>query len=130
MSVKRTETRLIADYPTTGIWSLGPVGERNPLRAKLVRRAEQWRWSSLYRWLQGPTVERELLAPWPTPRQPGWVERVNAPQTEAEAIVLQRSIDRGAPLGDERWLTRTVDRLGLESTLRPRGRPYKTDKGS
>ncbi len=35
--------------------------ERNALRAKLVRRAEAWRWGSLYRWLHGSAEERALL---------------------------------------------------------------------
>jgi putative transposase len=36
--------------------------ERNALRAKLVRRAEDWRWGSLSRWLRGSAPDRELLA--------------------------------------------------------------------
>jgi putative transposase len=97
--------------------------ERNALRATLVKRAEQWRWSSLYRWLH-PTEELQpLLAPWPLPRKPSWVDHVNAPQTEAELARLRRSIERGAPYGDDSWSKRMVKRLGLEITLRPRGRP-------
>jgi putative transposase len=103
--------------------------ERNPLRAGMVRRAEQWRWSSLYRWRQGTPVERAILSPWPTPRQPGWTERVNAPQSAAELKALQRSMDRGAPLGDAGWVQKTAEALDLESTLRPRGRP-RLEKGS
>ena len=36
--------------------------ERNPLRAELVQRAEDWRWGSLYRRVAGAVAERELLA--------------------------------------------------------------------
>jgi len=43
---------------------------------------------------------------------------------------LRRSMHRGSPLGDERWCERLVRRWGLESTLRPRGRPQKRNKGS
>jgi putative transposase len=103
--------------------------ERNPLRAGMVRRAEQWRWCSLYRWLQGTPADRAMLSPWPTPRQPGWTERVNAPQTDAELKALQRSIERGAPLGDPGWVQKIAATLQLESTLRPRGRP-RVEKGS
>ena len=99
--------------------------ERNALRAKLVRLAEQWRWSSLYRWLHGSAEEKALLAAWPAPRKPGWTEHVNAPQTEAELAAVRRSVDRGNPLGDAEWSSRTAEQLGLESTLRPRGRPKK-----
>ncbi len=104
--------------------------ERNALRAKLVRRAEAWRWGSLYRWLHGSADQRQLLSAWPVARRPGWVDHVNAPQTEAELRSLRRSIDRGLPYGGDAWTARTIGRLGLESTLRPRGRPRKEEKGS
>jgi putative transposase len=56
--------------------------ERNALRAELVNRAEDWRWGSLCRWLQRPEVDPKLLSPWPLPRSPGWVDRVNQPPTD------------------------------------------------
>jgi putative transposase len=41
--------------------------ERNALRANLVKRAVDWRWSSLWRREHGDEVARSLLAPWPVP---------------------------------------------------------------
>ena len=99
--------------------------ERNALRADLTRRAEQWRWGSLYRWIRGGVADRQLLAAWPCPRKAGWTQFVNAPQTEAELEAVRRSMLRGSPFGDDSWREQAVDRLGLESTLRPRGRPKK-----
>ena len=61
-----------------------------------------------------------LLARWP-----GWIEHVNGPQTEAELIALRRSVQRGSPLGEPAWSDHRVHRLGLESMLRPQGRPKK-----
>jgi hypothetical protein len=52
-------------------------------------------------------------------------ELVNEAQTEGELEALRRSVQRACPFGDERWQKRTAERLGLESTLRPRGRPRK-----
>jgi putative transposase len=104
--------------------------ERNPLRAGLVRRAQQWQFSSLYRWLRGAPEDQELLSAWPTARKPSWVEHVNAPQTEAELAALRQSIRRGSPLGDSFWTDQTIRKLGLESTIRPRGRPKLVEKGS
>lgn len=97
--------------------------ERNPLRAKLVTRAERWRWSSLYRWSRGTTQEQRLLSPWPVRRSPGWLEHVNEPQTDAELESLRRSVLRGCPYGDPTWSTAAVESLDLASTIRPRGRP-------
>jgi putative transposase len=104
--------------------------ERNPLRARLVKRAEDWPWSSLHRWKFGSGAEQTWLAAWPLPRRPGWSEHVNAPQTEAELAALRQSVERGRPFGDESWFERTVASLGLHSTVRARGRPRKLEKGS
>ena len=50
--------------------------ERNALRANLAPGAERWRWGSLHRWKHGTAKEKSLLAAWPLPRWPGWVEHV------------------------------------------------------
>jgi putative transposase len=97
--------------------------ERNALRAGLVERAEGWRWSSLWRWLQKPKPDPKLLSSWPIARLPGWVQRVNEPLSEKELNAVRRSAQRGRPLGDEGWVESIARRLNLESTMRPRGRP-------
>ena len=104
--------------------------ERNALRAGLVERAEDWPWGSLYRWTTGSAAEQSLLSPWPLPRRPGWVEHVNTPQSESELAALRRCVNRGRPFGDESWSRETAQQMGIETTLRPRGRPRKEKKGS
>ena len=89
----------------------------------MVKRAEQYRWGSLWNWLGGETPIK--LSPWPVRRLPNWIGRVNQPLSEDERKVLARSIKRGVPFGSENWVRETVQRLGLESTVRPRGRPKK-----
>lgn len=100
--------------------------ERNALRAGLVRAAEDWRWSSLWRRVHGSAPQRELLSPWPVAPPRGWTRLVNEPQTAAELAGLREAVQRGRPYGGEPWVRRMVTRLGLESTLRPRGRPRRT----
>lgn len=100
--------------------------ERNPLRANLVDRSQHWEWSSLK-----PTVRsgpQGLLCNGPVVKPSQWTRHVNGVQTEAELKSLQHSIDRGTPFGDARWQTTTAKKLGLESSLRPRGRPRKPIK--
>lgn len=97
--------------------------ERNPLRANLVKRAEAWRWSSL--WHREHTTQVPWLSAWPLPTPATWLAQVNQPQSEAELEAVRRSIRRGAPFGDEPWQGRTVAALGLESSVRPQGRPKK-----
>ena len=91
--------------------------ERNALRAKLVKRAEQWRWGSLWRYQSGDPKARALLSDWPVDRPRHWVQYVNQPDGETELLSLRRSVNRGAPFGSERWARQAVSRLGLESTL-------------
>lgn len=99
--------------------------ERNALRARLVRKAENWHWSSLR--LRQPGADGSLLARGPVPLPSNWRELVNEPQTEAEVESLRSSIARGRPFGSERWQKRAARQLGLESTLNPRGRPRKSE---
>jgi putative transposase len=95
--------------------------ERNAVRAKLVRKAQRWPWSSIG--AAAKRVERPTLAPGPVSRGRNWHAWVNQPLTDAELAALRHSVARGTPYGSQRWQERTADRLGLESTLRPRGRP-------
>lgn len=52
-----------------------------------------------------------------------WIGYVNGPQATSELDLLRLSVQRGRPFGDEGWVRWTVKRFGLESTVRPRGRP-------
>ena len=97
--------------------------ERNALRAQLVARAEQWRWSSLWRREQGTEEFQALLSEWPVERPPTWLEMVNQPQSEADLQGVRRAVTKSAPYGSDTWRTDTARRLGLEYTLRERGRP-------
>ncbi len=93
--------------------------ERNALRAKLVDRAEDWRWSSLWRRTQEEATLTAWLSDWPV----DWVARTNRPQTTGKLERLRLSVQRGRPFGAVQWVQRMSKRFGLESTLRPRGRP-------
>lgn len=95
--------------------------ERNALRANLVTRAEAWRWSSLWQVSQERTDV--TLHHWPLERPETWIAFVNQPQTEAELAALRIAVRRGTPFGATQWQQRTAKRLGIESSLRPVGRP-------
>lgn len=97
--------------------------ERNALRAKLVRRAEEWQWGSLWRRTRGEPKATAWLSAWPVEPPRDWVGRVNRPQTAAELDALRTCVQRGRPFGEERWVQRLCRRWGLESTLRVPGRP-------
>ena len=98
---------------------------QNPVRAGLVDRAEKWRWSSLWRRVFGDDKAKELLNDGPFDRPTKWCEYVNRAESESTLIVLRKSVNRGRPFGDEGWLNKVANEFGMESTLRPRGRPKK-----
>jgi putative transposase len=99
--------------------------ERNPLRAKMVVRAADWQWCSLWRRCQGDAALRAILSDWPIEIPARWPAIVERPQTEAELEAIRVSVARGRPFGDDRWAGRTAKRFCLESTFRPQGRPRK-----
>jgi putative transposase len=47
--------------------------ERNAQRAGLVKKAEEWPWSSVHARLYGRAEPKKLLSPWPTPQPPDYV---------------------------------------------------------
>jgi putative transposase len=102
--------------------------ERNALRANLVKRAEQWHWSSLWRRCMGSAQEKSILADWPVKLPGDWVERVNQADNEKELSALRQSIERGRPFGNPDWQTKIAQQFGLDSTYRDRGRPRKFKK--
>ena len=100
--------------------------ERNPLRPSwwpAPRTGPGPAWRGVPRgfaptcWRSGP-----LLAP------RDWLARVQRALSKREEEALRRAIDRGQPFGAEDWVDRVAKQLGLESSLRPRGRPRKTEK--
>jgi putative transposase len=103
--------------------------ERNPLRAKMVERAQDWRWSSLWRREKAATGQRGLLSEWPVDHPADWVRYVNQPQTDKELAELRTSIEKGRPFGDADWRQKMIQRLGLQSSIRERGRPRKHSEG-
>jgi len=106
--------------------------ERNAKRANLVRKAEAWRWGSLWRWVnrQGPAgrvADLPELSTWPIARPRAWTTHVNTALTNSELDAVRRCITRSAPYGSDAWTKRIAAKLGLESSLRPIGRPKKVE---
>ena len=97
--------------------------ERNALTARLVRRAEEWRWGSLWARRHGDEQLQAMLSDWPVARPRDWVGMVNAPLTEKEAEGIRTSVARNRPYGCEEWQTKQAKRLGLLHTMRSEGRP-------
>ena len=88
---------------------------RNPVRAGLVEHASQWPWSSLHR--------PHLTDPSPIPLPEDWATWMDQPLFDHELTALRICVNRQQPFGAPEWQQRLAATLGLESTLRRRGRP-------
>jgi len=71
--------------------------ERNALRANLVvERAQDWRWSSLWRRRQRDKSLQRMLTKWPITPPPNWLRQVNRPFGERELEAVRR-VGGGSP---------------------------------
>ncbi len=95
--------------------------ERNPVRAGIVNRAEEWPWSSASGHPAGP---RPPLHQWPMVRPPDWLELLTTKAACDRATeALRQCIRLTIPYGTRRWRFETATRLGWDATLHECGRP-------
>ena len=97
--------------------------ERNAQRAALVKKAEDWPWSSAHVRLHGNEKQKKLLSPWPVAQPRHYLEWVNQSQGKEEIENIRYAIKKSRPYGSEQWLGKAVAQFGLENTMRNRGRP-------
>lgn len=100
--------------------------ERNALRAKLMKRAENWKFCSLWRRLQGSDMQKNMLSVWPITEPHDYLLFVNTAQTKGEEDTIRKSVVRGNPYGNDGWVSKMIKKFGLESTVRATGRPRKS----
>ncbi len=106
--------------------------EGNPVRARTVKKAVQWPWSSVHERIGdikhkvksfGPAgeIKRPALSDWPGPAPRGWALRVDAALSDKDLAELRTSVQRGTPFGSPQWQAKIARRLNLESTMRAAG---------
>jgi len=69
--------------------------ERNAKRAGLVKKAEEWPWSSVHVRLYGKAEQKKMLSPWPTP-EPFDADLPRANAAQQSAILRIRLRYRGS----------------------------------
>ena len=68
--------------------------KRNPLRASLCEKAEDWKYASLWRRTFGDERSQSLLSHWPVPIPRQWKAMVNRAQSESEVEAIRRMSTR------------------------------------
>lgn len=97
--------------------------ERNPVRARLVARCEDWQWGSAWRRTCGNKQQQQILAVSPTPLPPHYADWINAQDNDNELTTIRQALQKGVPFGRARWIDMMVTKYQLQTTLRPAGRP-------
>jgi putative transposase len=97
--------------------------EQNALKAQLVEKAENWRWSSVWRREYGNNEQKKLLSNWPVDIPGDYLLSLNQIQLKSEEEGIEQTIIKSNPYGDDFWVAKSVKQFGLEQTLRNVGRP-------
>jgi putative transposase len=106
------------------LWTVCRYIERNALRANLVTRAAEWKWSSLpYRTQLPAHAAPVTLATFPQGLPINWEALVDQPQTDEELVALRKAIALARPYGSPSWQTRAAESLGMPPIARSVGRP-------
>lgn len=115
------------------LWAAIRYVERNPVRAKLVPKAEHYAWSSAAG--HCGIKEDSVLCSTPDWRRQfesigDWSAWIAAGDESSQLETLRRNADKGLPCGSEKFILRLEKLVGRELAFRPRGRPRKrAEKG-
>jgi putative transposase len=113
--------------PGAAILRVAKYVEANALTAGVVKRAEDYAWSSASPLVV--TEDRPLLSEWPVPKPDNWSTLLNLRTSAQELKRIQRGIARGAPYGSSEWVARVAKQYELEHPLRRCGRPTRAESG-
>jgi putative transposase len=100
--------------------------ELNPVRARLVARAEDWPWSSARAHLDGRDDGIVRVAPL-LERAPGWADFLGAGLAQAEHRAIQAGERTGRPLGSKAFVEELEGRLGRALGKQKRGPKPRAD---
>lgn len=97
--------------------------ERNAKTANLVKMAEEWKWSSVWRREYGTAAQKKILASWPTSTPREYLKLLNLPLTTKEEEKLQLSEEKNVPFGTNDWTDKVVGKYKIDQVMRGVGRP-------
>lgn len=101
--------------------------ERNPVRAKLSIKCEDWQWGSAYRKLKCNPKERLLIDVPPSDLPSDYSAWINSVEEEKIIQSIRNSVVKGVPYGRENWVEKMVTSHKLESTRKSVGHQRKYD---
>jgi len=99
-----------------------PYVALNPVRARLVQRAEDWRWSSVHAHLDPARGDGLTDAAPVAARFDNFRAMLRAGEDEAASMALRRAETIGRPLGGPEFQKRVEAALGRSAAPKKRGR--------
>ena len=102
--------------------------ELNPVRAKLAKRPENWKWSSARAHLDGKDDGLVALEPLLS-LAPDWRQFLKDGIEDAALEDIRRHVRGGHPLGTEKYYKKLHKKLGRDVKPRPVGRPRSSSDG-
>jgi len=101
--------------------------ERNPVRAKMVKKAWQWKWSSAA--YNAGMKEKDILVENPLAeyigeKQSDWKKRLEERDSERFIKQIKMQTAKGLPLALDGFIGKLEEKLGRNLKAKPRGRPW------
>jgi putative transposase len=97
--------------------------ERNAKTTNLVKRAESWEWSSVWRRVYGTAKQNEILSTWPITTPKDYLSILNKTLTATEDEKLTLSEEKSVPFGADVWINAVVTKYDITQVLHRVGRP-------
>ncbi len=112
------------------LWAAVRYVERNPVRAGMVRRSEQYRWSSAVAHcgkLSDGLLNLESVWSKPFTEMKDWSAWLAEGDESEELQMLRRNVEKGLPCGSEGFTQKLGEQAGRLLEYRPQGRPRKVE---
>jgi len=112
------------------LWAAIRYVERNPVRARLVRKAGNYAWSSAAAHCglrDDPILTQQKQWRRRFDAMGDWPAWLAAPDEPAKMEILRRNADKGLPCGSENFIRKIEKIAGRSLAFKPQGRPRKTD---
>ena len=99
--------------------------ERNPVRAKMVENASDWKWSSAKAHITGKNKEISLEDISLLIKKENWGRYLEEPDEESTIEIIKCHTNTGRPLGEDNFIKKLEKQLDRRLKALPIGRPKK-----
>ena len=109
------------------LWAACRYIARNPVRAKIVEKIEEYKWSSASARYYYKVEQSNFVAPiWhDNLEKQEYMKFLDQPDNENDLTIIRKTILKGTPLGSANFIKCISEKLGITIKTKPKGRPRK-----